>query len=474
MQRTCRKVETKKRECRKDQSDDEDGLDYEEKGSERPQHMSLRDVVEGIGTNSSDPSVDSAQASPSSTIRSVPVISEGDSNRNESTSVQEFRAPEAPMVRNLSRVHTVSAREAALPRRPTSQRNMGDISSAVNLQHDESPLRGSAGSVNAPDPVPATSAAIEVDTHENSPANRKRRRLTIDVNECTSFSSLQNKGKLKPVRQIRRKGSSSGLSRIHLLSECRNNGEHRQSPVDDPSIPDSSDQVTTVGNENSTTESTANRVNDVDSVLGDEAVAEVEEQETGLLAMEGTHSSLIVRLKLSSIQATHLRNDRRRLAYHLSLCFDTDAQAQSPCKKTMDLIRNLWSSDQTRLRESLNHAFKSYDTALSRWQRCIEIFTTFQERTQFRGESSTWNAHLGSLQINARREARRNFLDAVVQMGDWLDELSNISIQRFSDDVAVALLTMADWVNTMNEKEDRDAFIEVVARFNKSLLDPFM
>ncbi|KAH7068603.1 hypothetical protein FB567DRAFT_599003 [Paraphoma chrysanthemicola] len=476
IQRACRRVQMKKRECGGNLYDaDGDAPNHAENDGERLPHRSFRDVIEGIGTISTRPSTlptKAVSSSSSSKVRSV--ILEDTGIANASASVQDFRAPEATMVRNPPGLTSFSVRDATIPRRPPPQSHMQDVSPTVNLQHNDCALRGEGGSGNDAGRRPTSSEAIAMHAHERSLVARKRRRSTIDIHEATSFSSLQNTGKLKPVRQIKRKGSSSGLSRSHPPTGSRTYREQRQSPEDIFSIPDSRDQATMVGCEDGLVEATSREVHDVDSVLGDAAVAGMNGQPAAPMAPEGTHSSLIVRLKLNSVQGYQLRSDRRRLARSLLLCFDTDAQMQSPIRETMDLIQKLWSSDRLRLRESLNHAFDSYDTALSRWRRCIEILTTFQRRTQFCGDRSAWNAHFESLQIDARHEARRYFLDAVVQMGDWLDEQRSLSVQKFSDDVAVALLTMADWMDTMNDKEDRDSFIEVVTRFNKSLLDRFM
>jgi hypothetical protein len=354
---------------------------------------------------------------------------------------------------------------------PTERPGAENISLTVNTQQDPvSPVR-SGRSENF-----EISAIASLDRVQGDVAHlttRKRRRSIDETCDDTSFSSLLLNGKLKSVRGRMRKGSSGGLSRISPPTARNNHQDFEPDPMDHPPTRRSNDHVPTLSNGIGGSELPINQDGgDADSVQGNAAEAEVNELAPTPSVLQGTHPSLIIRLKLSSMQVSHLKRDRRRLALELHHCFMPTAEIRTPLVTTIKLIDKLWTTDRLRLREAFGHASDFFNKVLGRWLQYIGILTRFQDLTDFRGDQEAWSIHLDGLQNDARSEAREHLLEAGLAMYDWIFEQQDFSMHEFSKDVAIVLLAMADWMGSMNHN-DRDLFMQKVTRFNDSLLARF-
>lgn len=346
---------------------------------------------------------------------------------------------------------------------------MEDISLTINAQQGLFSAVRSGRSENFEDSAIASPDGVQGD--DDPLTTRKRRWRSIDeTREGTTFSSLLVSG---AVRASKRKGLSGRLCCIFPPAAMNNDLEFEPDLMDHPPTPRSSDHVSTVSNGIGGSELPINQdAGDVDSVQGDAAETEVTEPEPTPPVLQGTHPSLIIRLKLSSMQASHLRRDRKRLALDLHHCFMPTAELRTPLETTINLIGKLWTTDKLRLREAFGHASDFFNEVLGRWLQYIGILARFQDLTGFRGDQEAWSIHLDGLQNDARSEAREHLLEAGLAMDNWLSEQQKFSMHEFSKDVAIVLLAMADWMGSMNHN-DRELFMQQVTRFNESLLARF-
>jgi hypothetical protein len=118
-------------------------------------------------------------------------------------------------------------------------------------------------------------------------------------------------------------------------------------------------------------------------------------------------------------------------------------------------------------------AFDPYMEVLDQWFECVNIVHDFQDATTFYGDQHTWARHLDALQNTSRSTAMSHLLQAGIAMDDWISkQQTDFTVHDFSRDLADTLISMADWMGSMNSGMS-DSFKEEISQFNDNMLGWF-
>jgi hypothetical protein len=317
-----------------------------------------------------------------------------------------------------------------------------------------------------------TSDCVRVAVPGSGSPSRKRRLSTANEKESTSFSALHKNGKLKSTRGLKRKCSSSGLSRPFLPCPPAIQSVSKNPAGDVTSVQDCTEGSYPIP-ETNTHRSVRHTGADADSVQGDIPELGMEQQPLAMTLAQGTSPSLIVILKLSLLKAPQIRRDRKRLALALLSGIKTDAQTRNTSKDTFALIDSIRKADSLRLRKTLADAFDPYMEVLDQWFECVNIVHDFQDATNFYGDQHTWARHLDGLENMSRSTAIRHLLQAGIAMDDWISkQQTDFTVHSFSADLADALISMADWMGSINSGMSY-SFKEEISQFNGNMLGWF-
>jgi len=386
-----------------------------------------------------------------------------------------FRAPEAAMVPNTIGITASPESNARTPLVSSNDGARQNLPHTTRVQQSRLCNATRANLTTSDNPSTESRDGVRVDVLGDVPPSRKRPFSATDQDDGTRFSSLHKNGKLKTSRGLKHKGSSSGLSHSSppgLRPTDQGEGDlnpHAGStagPREGRTRPESQAKTVSI-NETGR--------GDADSVQGDTIEHDVVEDTITATALQGTHPSLIVRLKLNHTQVSQLRRDRKRLALALLTSLKGDPEASSSFAKTLALIKDLWKADVVRLRETLGDAFTPYKQVLGHWQDLMGILLNFRDATGFRGDQRAWKTHFAGLQGASRPDARRHLLEAGIATDDWILERQrheDFTISGFSVDVADVLFAMADWADSMDD-EDKRTFEEQITQLNESLFGWF-
>ncbi|CAO2656018.1 Nn.00g048210.m01.CDS01 [Neocucurbitaria sp. VM-36] len=300
--------------------------------------------------------------------------------------------------------------------------------------------------------------------------SRKRRRSTVHYLPGTSFKALQSSNRTDRAPYLKRKGFSGGLSYPsppvmdsddlqheeesgHAVIDAtlsRNNNIPGRSTTTHP-LPISPQDMTesplicvAVTQPEPViiprvSEPAFNIQDDMDSVQGDPSEPQLGEDLPPTSAAEGGIHKLIVKLKLRN-SATTLRLDRKRLALKLPDALDLSWEQPALLEETLELISSLRPSN----------AKSPLHQILNQWFELVYILVDFRKSTEFYGNQQAWNAHLDSLDPDARMSAMRCRIQASIVMGEWREKHCEVSVRDFCRDVTHIILGMADWMMVLN------------------------
>jgi hypothetical protein len=155
--------------------------------------------------------------------------------------------------------------------------------------------------------------------------------------------SLSHNGNLKSTRGLKRKCSSSGLSRPCLPCPLAIRSVSNNPAGEVTSVRDCTEGSSPITERDTRDQSVRHTDADADSVQGDIPELEMEQQPLPMTLSQGNSPSRIVILKLSLLQAPQIRRDHKRLALALLSGIKTDAQIRNTSKDTFALIDFIFS-----------------------------------------------------------------------------------------------------------------------------------